>query len=66
MSFHFSVQCVLQLTYTASYPDEAPIMEIVESENVDEELLTVLLDFMKEQVSCFIPKNLFKNCSAIA
>ncbi|ELT96772.1 hypothetical protein CAPTEDRAFT_124119 [Capitella teleta] len=44
------VKCVLQFTYTAKYPDEAPLMEIAESENVDDELLTVLLEYMKEQV----------------
>jgi len=41
--------CDLQFTYTEKYPDELPIMEIPEYENIDENEVDELLEFMKEQ-----------------
>jgi len=43
------VSCVLQFTYTATYPDEAPVMEIPSSENLEDEHTTALLEYLAQQ-----------------
>lgn len=41
--------CNLVFTYTPKYPEEAPIMEIQDTENFQEGYETQLLDYLKEQ-----------------
>ncbi len=41
---------MLQFTYTPTYPDELPRMEVESYENIDEEQADPLLQFMKEEV----------------
>ena len=46
----FPASCVLQITYTATYPDEIPVIEITSFDGIDEEHIDTLLEFIKEQV----------------
>ncbi|GFR97477.1 RWD domain-containing protein 1 [Elysia marginata] len=39
----------IQFTYTADYPDSAPVMEFAESENMNDSQLDSLMEFMKGQ-----------------
>jgi len=43
-----NASCVLQFTYTARYPDEAPLMDVKSVENIDESYSTEILDLMKQ------------------
>ena len=47
----FQASCVLQFTYTATYPDEPMVSEIKDYENIDEEHVGTLQELIKEQVS---------------
>ena len=42
--------CLLEFTYTAKYPDEVPIMEIKEVDNLDALQEDEITELMKEQV----------------
>ena len=42
---------VVQFTYTPTYPDAAPVIEIKESDNLEEEHIQELVDLLTEQVS---------------
>ncbi|XP_044727143.1 RWD domain-containing protein 1 [Chrysoperla carnea] len=44
------MMCVLQFTYTAKYPEEAPIIEIDDAENFEEDDQLKLIEYLKEQV----------------
>lgn len=44
-------ECTIKFTYTPKYPDEAPLMEIESSENLDEEQQDMVLQFINEQVT---------------
>ncbi|KRT86049.1 hypothetical protein AMK59_2397 [Oryctes borbonicus] len=44
------LSCNLTFTYTPKYPDEAPLIEIEESENISEEYERKLLGYLKEQI----------------
>lgn len=41
---------LLKFTFTEKYPDEAPDMEIEESENIEDDVLDEFQAFMKSQV----------------
>jgi hypothetical protein len=43
-----NASCVLQFTYRDTYPDVAPLMEIVSSENLDEEAISEITSFMNQ------------------
>lgn len=43
------VGCTVQFTYTAKYPDEAPIMEIIDVDRLEEDQTEIILEFLKEQ-----------------
>ena len=40
----------IKFSYTEKYPDEVPIMEITESENLEDEQLNELIDMLHTQV----------------
>lgn len=44
------VNVILGFTYTETYPDEGPVMEIKSYENIEEKHADELMDLMKEQV----------------
>ena len=48
----FAVGCTIQFTYTAKYPDEAPLMEIASTDSLEDDQIDMILDFLKEQVVC--------------
>ncbi|XP_052807756.1 RWD domain-containing protein 1-like [Mya arenaria] len=41
--------CVLKFTYSATYPDEPPLMEVSEAENIDEEQQAEILSLMQSE-----------------
>ncbi len=43
------VACTLQFTYTDTYPDAAPVMEVQDPENLEEEDVTRIQELMAEQ-----------------
>ncbi|KAK7107569.1 RWD domain-containing protein 1-like [Littorina saxatilis] len=43
------VGCTVQFTYTPKYPDEAPLMEIVLTESLEDEQVEMIQEFLKEQ-----------------
>ncbi|XP_013383262.1 RWD domain-containing protein 1 [Lingula anatina] len=45
-----SVSITVQFTYTPSYPDEGPLIEIVNANNLDDQETDSLLQFMQSQV----------------
>ena len=45
-----SASCTLQFTYTATYPDEAPLVEVTESENLDDDHINELLNLIHSVV----------------
>jgi len=54
--FFFSASCIIQFTFTDKYPDELPVMEIISSENLDDESVDSVLSFMTHMVNqqlCF-------------
>ena len=44
------VNVTVTFTYTEKYPDEAPVMEILDSENLDDEQLRILSDLLNDEV----------------
>ena len=50
----FIVSVILGFTYTETYPDEGPVMEVKSYENIEECHVDELLELMKEQVSSLI------------
>lgn len=40
----------LKFTYTAKYPDEVPLVEITESDNLEDEQLNEVMDLLHTQV----------------
>jgi len=46
----FTASCVLQFCLPAKYPDEAPVVEVEEYDNIEDSYITDLTDFIKEQV----------------
>lgn len=51
------VQVTLKFTYVESYPDGAPLYEIVSDENLEDRDASVVLALLAEQVSptlCFL------------
>ncbi|WAR08260.1 RWDD1-like protein [Mya arenaria] len=51
--------CVLKFTYSATYPDEPPLMEVSEAENIDEEQQAEILSLMQseEQLTTLIEQS---------
>ena len=45
-----SASCVVQFTYTDSYPDELPVMEITSAENLDDESVDSISSLMTQLV----------------
>lgn len=50
MSAVFSASCIIQFTYTDRYPDELPVMEIISSENLDDESVDGILSLITQLV----------------
>ena len=46
----FLASCTVQFSYVETYPDEPPVFEITESDNIEEDQIQELLDLMTEQV----------------
>ncbi|CAG2247262.1 RWD domain-containing protein 1-like [Mytilus edulis] len=46
-----SASCTVKFQYVQNYPDEAPVFEITDLENLDEEYEDILNDFINEQIS---------------
>ncbi|KAK2174433.1 hypothetical protein NP493_803g00021 [Ridgeia piscesae] len=44
-----NASCVLQFCLPAKYPDEAPVVEVEEYDNIEDSYITDLTDFIKEQ-----------------
>ena len=42
--------CTMQFTYTPNYPDELPIVELLEPENLENQHIDKLMSCVKEQV----------------
>lgn len=40
----------IKFTYVPSYPDEAPIIEIAESESISDDDINALLEFLQSRV----------------
>ena len=51
MCIIYLASVMLGFTYTETYPDEAPVMEVKSYENIEEEHVDELLELMKEQVN---------------
>ena len=47
-----SATCTIQFSYTKKYPDEAPKVEIVDSENLEDDESDELEQLMISQVRC--------------
>jgi len=47
----FLASCNIQFTYTDKYPDELPVMEILSSENLDDESVNSVLSLMTQLVT---------------
>ncbi|KAF6210667.1 hypothetical protein GE061_013774 [Apolygus lucorum] len=45
------IQCLLKFEYTPMYPEEVPIIDVEEGENLDESSLNELKEFLIEQAS---------------
>lgn len=64
------LSCDLIFIYTAKYPDEAPVIEIDNSENFKEDYSAELLNHLNEQVLCvhlfthFVRETISKSCTA--
>ena len=43
------VSCILKFTYTKTYPDAAPVMEVEESDNLNEDDIQAIQELLKEQ-----------------
>jgi len=43
------VGCTVQFTYTPNYPDEVPLMEMESTENLEDDQIDMIQDFLKEQ-----------------
>ncbi|CAH1799919.1 unnamed protein product [Owenia fusiformis] len=46
-----SASCTAKFTYTPTYPEEAPLMEVSDYENLEDDQIDSLLDLMKEQAA---------------
>ena len=45
-----TASCVLQFSLPAKYPDEAPVVEVEEYDNIEDSYVTDLTDVIREQV----------------
>ncbi|XP_076466527.1 RWD domain-containing protein 1-like [Babylonia areolata] len=43
------VRCTVQFTYTSTYPDEPPLMELASTDGLEEDQIEMILDFLKEE-----------------
>lgn len=49
------LQALLRFEYTPKYPDEAPIFQIEETENMDDDVVREFSDFIQAQVPMELP-----------
>lgn len=50
MRYFILVALSIKFTYVSTYPEEAPIIEIADSEDIADEDLTALLEFLQSRV----------------
>lgn len=61
----FLARCIIQFQYTDKYPEEAPIMEITNSENLEDDDVADILTLMNEQVYIYVCVHTYNHCRLI-
>lgn len=50
ISLVFAASCVIQFSYVEKYPEEPPLFEIVDNENLEDDQIEEIISLINEQV----------------
>lgn len=50
ISLVFAASCVIQFSYVEKYPEEPPLFEIVDNENLEDDQIGEIISLINEQV----------------